>query len=301
MDSVSSSEPTAATRSPLHRRIRGVHRGLAPVMLLILTLWGVSGMYFAAYDLYLWYEYRAGDPEARRREGSAVLGASAGRRPGRLAVGEALARAEAAARSGGAVSAPRSIGFRWVGERPLYEIAFEGAPYFMLLDADSGAVLSPVSVELASAIALDALGQPVPVARIERRTTYSFHYFRNASYRSGNPRGGFLPYYLVWLEDPGRTLIVVSEASGQVLLVRNWAKRLYWYGYWFLHTYLFHPSGAGQLVSDLLLLVLGATALFGAVTGSYLFVNYHVLRRRSRQAVEKWRATDRGDHVRTHA
>jgi len=288
---VSTSDWATGPRPPLHRAVRGIHRVLAPVMLLILALWGVSGIYFAAYDLYLWWEYRAGDPDARRREGAAVLDTRGGRRPGRLPVGAALAWAEAAARSAGTAPAVRALTYRWVGERPLYEIAFEGPPYFTLLDADTGVSLSPVTPELAGAIALDAFGRSVPIVDVERRTDYSFHYFRNASYRSGNPRGGFMPYYLVWLGDTGRTLVVVSEVSGQVLQVRDLAKRLYWYGYWFLHTYLFHPSGVGQLVSDMLLLVLGATALFGAITGSYLFVNYHVLRRRSRQAIEKWRAT----------
>jgi len=261
-------------------------------MLLILACWGLSGIYFAAYDLYLWYQYRSGNPEAKRREGAAVLHERDGRRPGRLPVTTALERAEAAAGAGGVASpAVSAIAFRWVADRPLYEITFEGVPYFALLDADTGAVLSPVSSDLAVAIAREAFGRPVPVAQVERRIEYSFYYFRSGAYRGGVPRGGFVPYYLVWLEDPSRTLVVVSESSGQVLMVRDWWKRLYWWGYWFLHTYLFHPSGVGQLVSDLLLLVLGTVALFGAGTGSYLFVNYHLLRRRSRFVVEKWRAT----------
>lgn len=286
------SDGVSAKRQPLHRTVRWVHRGLAPLMLLILVCWGLSGIYFAAYDLYLWYGYRSGDPEAKRREGAAVLQERGGRRQGRLPVAAALERAEAAARTGGVVApVVRAIEFRWVADRPLYEVSFEGPPSFVLLDADTGAVLSPVTAELAAAIAVEAFGRPVPVERVERRAEYSFHYFRNAAYRSGVPRGGFLPYYLVWLDDPGRTLVVVSEASGQVLLLRDWAKRLYWYGYWFLHTYLFHPSGVGQLVSDLLLLGLGTTALFGAVAGGYLYVNYHLLRRRSRVAVKRWRET----------
>ena len=276
-------------REPFHRRIRRLHRGLAPVMLLILACWGLSGIYFAAYDLYLWYQYRSGNPEAKRREGAAVLHERGGRRQGRLPVATALERAEATARTGGAASpSVRAITFRWVADRPLYEITFEGPPHFALLDADTGAVLSPVTPELAVAIAAEAFGRTVPVAQVERRNEYSFYYFRSGAYRGGVPRGGFVPYYLVWLGDPGRTLVVVSESSGQVLMVRDWWKRLYWWGYWFLHTYLFHPSGAGQLVSDLLLLVFGTIALFGAVTGSYLYFNYHLLRRRSRVVIEQW-------------
>lgn len=285
-------EAVPAKRQPLHRTVRWIHRGLAPLMLLILACWGASGIYFAAYDLYMWYEYRSGDPEAKRREGPAVLHERHGRRPGRLPVAAALERVEAAVRAHGTASpVVRAIAFRWVADRPLYEFAIDGPPHFLLLDADTGTILSPVTAELAVAIAVDAFGRWVPVSAVEHRTTYSFHYFRNASYRSGVPRDGLVPYYLVWLDDPGRTLVVVSETAGQVLLLRDWWKRLYWYGYWFLHTYLFHPSGIGQLVSDLLLLVLGTIALFAAVTGSYLYVTYQVLRRRSRVVVEKWRAT----------
>jgi hypothetical protein len=261
-------------------------------MLLILACWGMSGIYFAAYDLYLWYQYRSGNPEAKRREGAAVLHERGERREGQLSVAAGLERAEAAARAAGVTSpVVRAISFRWVSHRPLYEITFEGLPHFMLLDADTGSVLSPVTPDLAAAIALEAFGRTVPVTHVERRNDYSFYYFRSGAYRGGVPREGFVPYYLVWLEDPGRTLVVVSETAGQVLMVRDWWKRLYWWGYWFLHTYLFYPSGVGQLVSDLLLLVLGTISLFGAITGSYLFINYHLLRRRSREVVEKWRAT----------
>ncbi len=286
------SNGTPVKRWRLHRTVRWLHRGLAPVMLLILACWGLSGIYFAAYDLYLWYDYRSGDPEAKRREGAAVLHERGGRRQGRLPVAAAIERAvTAACADGAAPPAVSAIAFRWVADRPLYEVTFDGPPHFALLDADTGTMLSPATPDLAVAIAVEAFGRPVAVAQVERRTTYSFHYFRNAAYRSGVPRDGFVPYYLVWLDDPGRTLVVVAEASGQVLLLRDWAKRLYWYGYWFLHTYLFHPSGVGQLVSDLLLLLLGTIAFFAAITGSYLYVHYHLLQRRSRVVIDQWRQT----------
>lgn len=261
-------------------------------MLLILACWGTSGIYFAGYDLYRWYQYRFGDTDRAARGGTAIVDGRREPRRGQMSVATALERGETAARMAGVASpVARGVSFRWVSRRPLYEITFDGPPHVMLLDADTGATLSPVGADLAAAIALDAFGHRVPVMHVERRRDDSFYYFRSGAYRSGAPRPGTAPYYLVWLEDPGRTLVVVSESAGQVLMMRDWWQRLYWWGYWFLHTFLFHPSGLGQLVSDLVLLAFGALALLGAITGAYLFVTYHRLRRRSRATIEKWRET----------
>ena len=123
---------------------------------------------------------------------------------------------------------PVSATLRTMLGQPVYEVTCRNdtAEQFVLLDAVSGARLSPIDSELAGRIAQADFSETVDVRSVELVETVGSH---------SEYRGKELPAYRVELDHPTGTVIYVSAERGQVTTRRNNRCRIFDF-FWMLHT-----------------------------------------------------------------
>jgi uncharacterized iron-regulated membrane protein len=191
----------------MSRRFYAVHRWLGLVLGLQLVLWCLGGLIFATHDL-AWVRGEAG----RAPEVAAAVDLA------RVRVAPAAAVAQA-----GPGMAVEEIVLRPFLGRPVYEIRHRDGT--ALVDAESGALLSPVDRDTAIAVALaDRAGRPEVRAatRIERDPPSEY-------------RAGALPAWQIALADGEDTHVYVAASSGRITARRNDAWRRFDF-FWMLHT-----------------------------------------------------------------
>lgn len=180
--------------------IRTLHKWFGLVLGLQFLLWSVSGAMMALLD-----HHKVSGEDSVRRPPPAVLAA------------EAAPMAKIAASTGGPILGLR---LKTLDSRPVYETTT--ASGVRLFDAATGA---PMIVDAARAghLAAAAFKGPEGVASIRRLDAPTLE-----------TRKVELPVWRVEFEDAERTTLLVSEASGEVVGLRNDTWRL-WDVFWMLH------------------------------------------------------------------
>jgi uncharacterized iron-regulated membrane protein len=196
----------------MSRRFYAVHRWLGLIVGVQIVLWCLSGLIFATHDL-AWVRGEDG----RNPERAAALDLA----HVRLAPGAAVAAlAPGAVGDAGAVD---EITLRPLLGRAVYEIRQGDGT--TLVDAESGAVLSPLGRDTAIAIArADRAGQPevLGATRIERDPPTEY-------------REGALPAWQIAFADGEDTHVYVAANTGRITARRNDAWRRFDF-FWMLHT-----------------------------------------------------------------
>jgi uncharacterized iron-regulated membrane protein len=218
----------------MSRRFYAVHRWLGLVVGVQLALWCVGGLIFATHDL-AWVRGEDGRNPARapgldlgrvRLAPDAAVAALAAGAAGDGAAGDGVTGAGAAGGAGDAGGASASVDeivLRPLLGRAVYEIRHgDGAT---LVDAESGAVLSPLGRDTAIAIArADRAGQPevLGATLIERDPPTEY-------------REGALPAWQIAFADGEGTHVYVAANTGRITARRNDAWRRFDF-FWMLHT-----------------------------------------------------------------
>ena len=228
-----------ATR--LRRLVRQVHLWLGLVIAAQLVLWTAGGLVMSALRL---EEVRGDDLAAKRPvpalDAGAVLKAPA----------EVLGAHGAQA---------TSLQLTTLLARPVYRL--KGADGTTLVDAVSGAALSPLSRELAEQVARDDYRGTAPVAGIDWVETPAVEY-----------RGRPLPLWRVRFADERNTALYVSPATGEVVARRNDLWRAFDF-VWMLHIMDYEER---EDFNHPLLVATAATALLFTFTG--LVMLFYALR-----------------------
>lgn len=234
------------------RRSFALHRWLGAAIAIQLLLWSVGGFIFATHSI----SWVRGKDEQRKQVDEPIPISTA-----------ELTPAEAAART--QVAKPIQVVLRTLLRRAVYEVRGEEAT--VLVDAETGALLSPLPRELAGQIAVgDRRDQPSIL---------------EASLLSGNPpteyRGGELPAWRIALDETGNTNIYVSASTGRITARRNDAWRRFDF-FWMLHTMDY--SGRDNF-NHPLLIAASSLAILSVASGFLLWALRLVRarRRRSRQ------------------
>lgn len=232
------------------RRSYALHRWLGLVVGLQLAAWCVGGLVFATHDID-WVRSEAG--RARGEDPAVDLA--------RVRIGPA----EAAARLGQAGAIEQMVVRPFLG-RPVYEITRGGSA--SLVDAETGAVLSPVDRDTAIAIArADRAGNPgIRAATLLERDPPSEY------------REGALPAWRVDIDDDENTHVYVSTKNGRITARRNDAWRRFDF-FWMLHTMDYRGRDD---FNHPLLIVAAAAAVITLASGFWLW-GLRIYRRRRRQ------------------
>ena len=233
------------------RRSYALHRWLGLVVGVQLAAWCVGGLIFATHDI-AWVRSEAG----RARGDTPVVDLARVR----------IAPAEAAARLQGAGAVEQILVRPFLG-RPVYEI--HHGDETALVDAESGAVLSPVDRDTAVAIArADRAGNPEirEVVLVERDPPSEY-------------REGALPAWRVVIDDDESTHVYVAAQSGRITARRNDAWRRFDF-FWMLHTMDYRGRDD---FNHPLLIVAAAAAVVTLASGFWLW-GIRLYRRRRRQA-----------------
>jgi uncharacterized iron-regulated membrane protein len=191
----------------MSRRFYAVHRWLGLIVGVQLALWCVGGLIFATHDL-AWVRGEDGRNPAHA--------------PGLDLARVRLAPDAAVAAAGGAAAVDELV-LRPLLGRAVYEIRHGDGT--ALVDAESGAVLSPLGRDMAIAIArADRAGQPEVLAAtlIERDPPTEY-------------REGALPAWQIALADGEGTHVYVAANTGRITARRNDAWRRFDF-FWMLHT-----------------------------------------------------------------
>ncbi len=204
----------------MSRRFYAVHRWLGLAVGVQLVLWCVGGLIFATHDL-AWVRGEDG----RNPERAAPLDLARVR----LAPGAAVATlapgvvGDGPHAGGSAAVVVDEIILRPILGRAVYEIRHGGDT--TLIDAESGAVLSPLGRDTAIAIArADRAGQPevLGATLIERDPPSEY-------------REGALPAWQIAFADGEGTHVYVAANTGRITARRNDAWRRFDF-FWMLHT-----------------------------------------------------------------
>jgi uncharacterized iron-regulated membrane protein len=201
----------------MSRRFYAVHRWLGLIVGVQLALWCVGGLIFATHDL-AWVRGEDG----RNSERAAGLDLARVRLAPDAAVGR-LGHGAAGAGAAGAPAVVDEITLRPLLGRSVYEI--RRGDVTALVDAESGAVLSPLGRDTAIAIArADRAGQPEVLGAllIERDPPTEY-------------REGALPAWQIGFADGEGTHVYVAANTGRITARRNDAWRRFDF-FWMLHT-----------------------------------------------------------------
>ncbi len=247
------------------RRSYWVHRWLSALIGLQLLFWCAGGLIFATHDI-AWV--RGEDGRRRADEVALTLAlADVQRSPAEAALVAAPALAVAPAAEANADV--RSVMLRMWRGVPVYEI--RSAERVALVDARSGALLSPIDEATARALARDdRVGAPAVL---------------QATQISDNPpleyRSGALPAWQVVLDDDDNTHVYIDAHSGRITARRNDAWRRFDF-FWMLHTMDYRGRDD---FNHLLLIVASMVGLVAVLSGFYLWALRLVrrLRRRARR------------------
>lgn len=197
------------------RNWRKVHRYLGLVIGIQLFLWTVSGMVFS------WSSIQAVRGENMIRA-QAPVDLSA------FELGDINQMVASVGRPENGSLQPVFVNLGALLGRPVCEVTLRdnASEQFLLLDAVSGARLSPIEPELAGRIAQADFSQPVGVRSVELIQEVGPH---------SEYRGKELPAYRVVLDHPSGTVIYVSADRGRVTTRRNNRWRVFDF-FWMLHT-----------------------------------------------------------------
>jgi uncharacterized iron-regulated membrane protein len=233
------------------RRSYAVHRWLGLVVGLQIAAWCVGGLIFATHGI-AWVRGETG----RARGDTPTVDLA------RVRIGPA----EAAARLGRAGAIEQVVVRPFLG-RPVYEISHDGDT--SLIDAETGAALSPVDRDTAVAIArADRAGNPGirEAALLERDPPSEY-------------REGALPAWRVDIDDDENTHVYVAARSGRITARRNDAWRRFDF-FWMLHTMDYRGRDD---FNHPLIIVAAAAAVVTLASGFWLW-GIRLYRRRRRQA-----------------
>ena len=233
------------------RRSYAVHRWLGLVVGLQILAWCVGGLIFATHDI-AWVRSEAG----RARADTPTVDLA------RVRIGPA----EAVARLGHPGTVEQVVVRPFLG-RPVYEVSQGGNT--ALVDAETGAVLSPLDRDTAIAIArADRAGNP------EIREAVLIERDPPSEYREGA-----LPAWRVDIDDDENTHVYVSASTGRITARRNDAWRRFDF-FWMLHTMDYRGRDD---FNHPLLIVAAAAAVVTLASGFWLW-GMRLYRRRRRQA-----------------
>ncbi|MCP4811790.1 MAG: PepSY domain-containing protein [Planctomycetaceae bacterium] len=156
---------------------------------------------------------------------------------------------------------PVSVALRTMLGQPVYEVTCRGdmAEQFLLLDAVSGARLSPINPELAQKIAQADFAEEVDVRSVELVEAVGPH---------SEYRGKELPAYRVELDHPSGTVIYISADRGVVTTRRNNRWRVFDF-FWMLHTMDYQGRDG---FNHWLLRIVSAFGLLTVLTGYVLWL-----------------------------
>jgi len=193
------------------RTWRRIHRYLGLVIGVQLFLWTLSGAYFS------WNSIQSVRGEDLIREPAEIDL----RKFQLVHCGEVLNKISPD-------QSVESVVLRTMLDRPVYELVClsDDRSSSLIFDAETGAQISPITGELAGAIAQRDFALDVDVRSTERLTSVGPH----AEYR-----GKELPAYRVELDHPSGVAIYVSEQRGVVTARRNSTWRVFDF-FWMLHT-----------------------------------------------------------------
>jgi uncharacterized iron-regulated membrane protein len=241
------------------RRSYAAHRWLGLVIGVQLAAWCVGGLVFATHDI-AWVRGEAG----RARGEAPALDLARVR----------IAPAEAAARLAGAGAITQVVVRPFLG-RPVYEISH--GDDVSLVDAETGALLSPVDRDTAIAIArADRAGSP------EIREAVLLERDPPSEYREGA-----LPAWRVVIDDGEDTHVYVAARTGRITARRNDAWRRFDF-FWMLHTMDYR----GRDDFNHPLLIVAAAAAVVALGSGYWLWGIRLYRRRRRQAATARRSRE---------
>lgn len=181
-----------------------LHRWIALVVGIQLLAWSVSGLFMTVVPI----SQVRGEHNIRKQETVDIRAAVL------VPIANALERAPA-----GAVA---RVELRAVAGRPVYEIAVDGSSP-VLLDARSGALVSPVTESYAIEIAVAdfaGAGRVTKATLITEKPPIEFR--------------GDLPVWQISFDDPDETNLYVSAATGRVVARRSATWRIYDF-LWSLH------------------------------------------------------------------
>jgi hypothetical protein len=162
---------------------------------------------------------------------------------------------------------------------------------FALVDAHTGALLSPISSADAVAVGRHVFGTTQPVKRIDLLHEGDYYLL------SGEYRPGF-PAYRVEFDDPRHSTAYVNRKAGYVVgLVTDRTRWTTWFGtvpHWLYFKWLYHRLTLWLWVSYLLPGVAAVGALTGVIIGTYqLFPKRH----RGQWRVSAYHGVSKWHHV----
>ena len=197
------------------RRWRRIHRYLGLVIGVQLFLWTLSGLIFS------WNSIKSvrGEDLIRHQETIDLTEFDI------ISFDEILKAAKSQLNANDAVV---SGTLKTMLARPVYELTLEneGAQSYLLVDAESGQVMSPIDEQLAKQIAQNDFAVDVDVRAVELVESAGPH---------SEYRGKELPAYRVVMDHPTDTAIYVSADRGVVTTRRNNQWRRFDF-FWMLHT-----------------------------------------------------------------
>lgn len=248
-------------------RLRRLHRLLGLLLALPCVLWGLSGMILAWKN---WARDTAPPPAPPPRMQAAA-------RPFRVPVAAALA---ATLRP----EPPRAVEWRHVLGAPRYLIRYAAAPAPLLVDGESGLLLTgtpAIDAALAGRIAEAEAPADTTVARVVLQTQPTLYY----------PRGFELPIYRVTLSSGDD--IYVSPTTGDALPRVDGRFRLIRLAFYGLHVWRFVPGEAPYASYLVLMTAAGGLVLLGT-TGGLLALRVARGRRRPGRELDPGRDQDLG-------
>ena len=265
MPGVGRGEPRAwAKMRRMPRRFYAVHRWLGLVVGAQLVLWCLGGLIFATHEL-AWVR----GEEGRNPEPAAGLDLTRVRL-GPDAAAALAAAGRAAPEPDAAAPVVDEIVLRPLLGRAVYEVRYrDGAAPAALIDAESGAVRSPLDRDAAVAIArADRAGQPevLSAALIERDPPTEY-------------RQGALPAWQVAIADGAGMHVYVAANTGRITARRNDAWRRFDF-FWMLHTMDYR--GRDDFNHPLLIVAAGAALV--ALASGFTLWGVRLRKRRRRAA-----------------
>lgn len=292
MTLVTASRSTAPrTEQPrnLKRMLYLAHRWIGIVLGMMVAVWFTSGIVMMYYQ---WPAYTESELLRQLRPFS----------PSSTLVGFAIAERVAEGRLDRLTFAPTVTGktpvggrlMRW-GDRLAYQIWGEQGGHWVelaLIDAQSGAILSPVSPSAAAVVAAERVAPGTPLTSVELLTRGD-HYMENRDYRHE------FPAYRIRFADAPNTAIYVEQRGGTAFGVATRATRLTtWLGtvpHWLYFQWLLQDrEGLWKVLSIALPAVGILLALTGITLGFWqLFPN----RRRGRWRPTAYRGVSKWHHL----
>jgi hypothetical protein len=231
----------------IRRLIRQLHRWLGLLIAIQLLLWVAGGLVMSALRL----EEVRGDDRAAQRPAPLLDTTLPLRSP-----------ADVLRRQGGTPAT--SLTLTTLLSQPVYRLKAGGES--ALVDARSGVRLSPLSRDMAMAVARADYNGPAAVAGVDWVDTPALEY-----------RGRPLPLWRVRFDDERHTALYVSPATGEVVARRNDLWRIFDF-VWMFHIMDYRER---ENFNHPLLITAAATALLFVITGLAMLV--YSFRTRTRQ------------------